>query len=358
MTHGSPPVRSVREALCGPGLGSGGPIHRQLRLGVQRQAEARLRPKPCAMLEDGLADVLVAYAVDRLTRSVTDLEGLDQLVPDQPRTQGHRQRGPRSVHRAREGWWRASPGSVARGEVERKGTRQRDTNERRAARGEPRKACPRPFGWQEDRIHRQPDEAEAIREAARAVLGNGTLSGIGRDWAGRGVRPTQAPFGPLPEFPWTRASIKDIMLNPSLAGIPSYRGDELEGVTGRWEPILTVEQFKAVRAVLTSPSRGRAPGVRTMLGGAREVPVRQHRDKGARIISASLPTSATGQPEATDPGPHVAIRSEAVDAWIEFEVLQRLCAEDAHRPDRPGNLGWGRGAALLGRGPDDPREPR
>jgi site-specific DNA recombinase len=81
---------------------------------------------------------------------------------------------------------------------EKKAERQRLGAQRDAAAGKPRLGCPRPFGWMEDRITLHPEESEAIREAARAILGEGTLSGVARAFGRRGLRPPQAPFGPLP----------------------------------------------------------------------------------------------------------------------------------------------------------------
>jgi site-specific DNA recombinase len=227
------------------------------------------KPRPgydrvVGMLADGTATVAVGWAVDRFTRSVTDLEALISLCErtgatiatvngdlDLTTDQG------RLVARIL--------GSVARGESERKASRQRLANEQRAARGEPRKACPRPFGWQADRITLEPAEAEAIREAARALLTGGTLSGICRDWAARGVHPVQsAKRGGRGQ--WTRTSVKAIMLSPRLAAMATYKGGRIE-TEAAWQPILAVEQWHAVRSVLMAPGRSRAPVVRTMLGG-------------------------------------------------------------------------------------------
>jgi site-specific DNA recombinase len=285
------------------------------------------------MLDDGLADLLVACAVDRLTRSVTDLEALISLC-ERTKTAVATVSGDLDLSTDQGRLVARILGSVARGEVERKGTRQRDANEQKANRGEPRKGCPRPFGWNQDRIHIEPAEAEAIREAARAILGGGTLSALSREWSRVGLRPGQSPYGPLPEVPWTRGSIRTIMLNPKLAGITTYRGEEIEG-TAQWEPILPVETFTAVKAVLTSPSRGHARGVRTMLGGlARCVCgnlIVAGKNRHSREIYRCRPATRNDRP-----APHVAIKRQVVDAWVEWEVLQRLYRDDAHSLVGPG----------------------
>ena len=43
-----------------------------------------------------------------------------------------------------------------------------------------------------------PAEGAAVAGACEALLGGGTLSGVMREWSAAGLRPAQAPFGPLP----------------------------------------------------------------------------------------------------------------------------------------------------------------
>src|SRR5690349_14217356 len=77
--------------------------------------------------------------------------------------------------------------------------------------GKRRKGTPRPFGYGADHVTLDPDEAAAVRWAADCLLGGGTVSALAREWSARGLRPPQAPFGPLPEVPWKRNSVTVIM---------------------------------------------------------------------------------------------------------------------------------------------------
>ena len=63
---------------------------------------------------------------------------------------------------------------------------------------------------------------------------------------GGGRRPPQAPFGPLPEYAWSRTSIRAILLNPRIAGLSAYH-EEIVG-TGGWEPLVAEETWRAVCA--------------------------------------------------------------------------------------------------------------
>lgn len=71
----------------------------------------------------------------------------------------------------------------------------------------------RPFGHTVDRTAVVPEEAAAIREAARRVLAGETLSAIVKEWNRRGVR--TAGGGP-----WRVNSLSNLLLQPRLVAEP------------------------------------------------------------------------------------------------------------------------------------------
>src|SRR6185437_4084168 len=133
------------------------------------------------LVEGRQVDVVVAWHVDRLVRQLADLETVIErcersevkiatvsgdldLSTDQGRLVGR------------------ILASVARGEVERKGTRQRLANQQAARAGIRRTGTPRPFGYEPDHVTPRLAEAEAIRWAADALLGGSTVSAVMREW--------------------------------------------------------------------------------------------------------------------------------------------------------------------------------
>jgi DNA invertase Pin-like site-specific DNA recombinase len=216
--------------------------------------------------------------------------------------------------------------AVAKAEQERKAERQKLANEAAAVQGKRRLGTPRPFGYCDDHVTPHPDEGPAVDDACKALLGGGTLSGVMREWADAGLRPAQAPFGPLPEHPWTRQSIRTILLNPRIAGLSVYRG-EIVG-TGEWEPLVAEETWRAVRGILEDPARKPPRGVRTLLGGLALCPCGN--------VVTGMP-SHTGHhiyrcaPPGRDPGHHghVARQAAPVETFIERAVVARLSAPDA-----------------------------
>jgi site-specific DNA recombinase len=210
--------------------------------------------------------------------------------------------------------------AVAEYESEHKGERQVAANQQAARAGQRRKGTPRPFGFADDHVTHCPEEADAIRWAADALLGGSTVSAIMREWQRRGLHPPQNHGRP-----WRRETIPTILRNPALAGLVSYRG-EIMG-TGNWEPILGREQWEAVRALLADPARMVPRGVRTLLGGLAICPcgntVQGGRNARGKAIYRCGPLTRGGRP-----GPHCQQMSEPVDNYVTAVIIERLSRPD------------------------------
>jgi hypothetical protein len=283
-------------------------------------------------------------------------------------------------------------GAVAKHEVELKSERQVMAAEQAAKRGEVRKATPRPFGWEDDRVTKRPAEAAAIEWAANYLIAKGNVSGVGREWARRGLRPAQLPFGPVTRSQaamggWNRASITTIMTNPRSAGYvtrlsvadrkalreagkprplhaPIVLDEDGERIKGQWQPILDVETWEAVCRVLSDPARkpsrkGRS-GVRSLLGGLAlcscgNVVAASHLARRGYSQYRCQPATRGDRP-----GPHAAQRMDPVDEYVSAVIIERLSRPDAsdlitpRRPDlRPLRIEQGnREAALIRLGQD------
>lgn len=88
-------------------------------------------------------------------------------------------------------------------------------------------------------------EQELIREAAGRILAGDSLRGIVLDWYDRGIRtPTGKTF--------QNSTVRQMLLSPRIAGFRVHHGVLHPG---QWEPIVPVEQWQAVREVLTDPAR-------------------------------------------------------------------------------------------------------
>lgn len=237
--------------------------------------------------------------------------------------------------------------SVAKAETERKGARQRKANEQAARAGQRWTGCPRPFGYAGDHVTPEPAEAAAVAWAADALLGGCTISAVMREWEKRGLRPPQAPFGPLRRHAWSRNTVTTILRNPRLAGLaalprrpdPDDRPEEDSPprkhkrmlpaeITGRgnWTPVISEPTWRAVAALLDDPARKPPKGVRTLLGGLALCAC-------GNVIAGSTnrfghvyrcqPSSRVGRP-----GPHVAVAAGQVDEYVEAVIVERLSRPD------------------------------
>jgi site-specific DNA recombinase len=143
--------------------------------------------------------------------------------------------------------------SAARSLVNQRNQESRNTSRRvidgkrhAAMRGQPRGGGPRPFGWRKDHLRVNKREAAHIRrELPRILAGVGCLR-LAREWNERGI-PT------VSGAPWRANTVKKIFLRPRNCGLVLYHGAVLFGpdgqkVRGKWEPIMTEEEYNAVVA--------------------------------------------------------------------------------------------------------------
>lgn len=202
------------------------------------------------MIQAGEVDLVIAWHMDRMTRSMLDLEklilladehgvGISTVTGDIDLTTDVGRMVARIL------------AAVARAEVERKGARQKRANEQRARQGEFRSTGFRAFGYtmQGEVVEK---EAALIREAAEDVLNGAPLRSIVRRWKDLEI-PTARSRKNMDG--WTHNSVRSILLNPRVAGLATYNG-EVVG-KGKWEPIISEETHVLLVATLTDPARSR-----------------------------------------------------------------------------------------------------
>ena len=192
-------------------------------------------------------------------------------------------------------------------------------------------------------------ERDAIKRAADALLGGSTVSAVAREWERLGLRPPQAPFGPLPRGAWKRNSVTTILRNPAVAGLRAYTRRELaedgktrvvrtivtdehgEPVRGQWEPVLDEQTWRAVVALLDAPGRKPQQGVRTLLGGLM-------RCRCGNVVQATISSAGhqvyrcNPQSRGDRPGPHCQQSAANVDEWVSKVIIARLSRDDIAGP--------------------------
>lgn len=168
-------------------------------------------------------------------------------------------------------------------------------------------------------------EARVLFDAVHAVIDGVTLRQICRDLNARGVPTPRKPRKvTLAENPagvvktWDPSSLRQILLNPTIAGRRVHRGEDIGPAS--WEPIVTHGTWLRLRALLKDPGRlsvanPRGPAPRHLLSGIAKCGECQARLKAATNI-ARMPRAYTCRNEGcmrvTASAPRVDERVEAV----------------------------------------------
>lgn len=141
--------------------------------------------------------------------------------------------------------------SAARSLVNQRNQESRNTSRRvvdghrhSAMQGRPHGGAKRPFGWRKDRVRLNKREAAHIRRELPRILAGVSPLTLAREWNERGI-PT------VMGTQWRGTRIRRMFLSPRLCGFVVYHGEVLFGpdgnkVQGKWEAILTEEEYNAV----------------------------------------------------------------------------------------------------------------
>ncbi|MGH3476718.1 MAG: recombinase family protein [Nocardioidaceae bacterium] len=293
-----------------------------------------------AAIENGEADVIVAWHVDRLTRKLTELEALIELAE---RT------GVRIATVTGDVDLSTDAGrlvgrilaSVARGEIERKSARQKRAAVQAAEQGR-LPGGPPPFGWRKDGTH-DPVQADHLRDAYRQILAGATLKGIALDWNRRGIESSPGRTA------WNHTTLRRRLLDPRNAALRALNGVVVG--EGDWQPIVDTDTYEAVKARLTAASR------RTTTGHARLYLLPGLALCGLCGVKVITGRSGRGTRTYACPTRHMARVADPVDDYVSRVVIARLSRPDAiellRRDDAPDRDALTERAAVLRQRLDD-----
>lgn len=209
-------------------------------------------------------------------------------------------------------------GAVARYESEHKSDRIRRKMDQKAESGEWLGGTT-PFGWRRiptdgKRLELVPAEAALIASGIRSLLSGASLRAVVRDWNASGVSPRKATE-------WHRRSVRMILIRWRNAGVHEHR-DQVGGKAD-WPAIpgVSVDDVRAVRAVLDERAEGAGYGSRSrwLLSGIAlctcGAPVKAMTVAAGRRKSYRCTVTGSG---------HVARAVDPIDALVEFVVLGLL----------------------------------
>lgn len=279
-------------------------------------------------VDAGDFDVLVARHMDRLLRRLSEFESVLERC----------QEVGVAIVTAADGVDTSTDGgrlvarilsSVAQGEVERKGARQRSAAAQAAEQGR-WVGGRRAFGFEADGVTVREAEAVHIKQGYADVLAGESCSEVARRWNASGCLTGQdRPFG--------RSAVKDVLTNPRYAGLRRYRPQEdrasirqnpERGITGaaQWPAIVDEATWRAAVRVLCDPGRQgvtrSGKGLLTGLAVCGVCGMTVHRGGAYRAGARTYRCSS---------GAHVARGADPVDEYVTAVTLTRLTEPDAAR---------------------------
>ena len=194
---------------------------------------------------------VVARHVDRLTRSMLDLEHLVSLVETTGVTIDTVWSGDLDLNTPSGRQIARIMASVAQGESETKSQRILAAKARSRAAGRSTGGG-RPFGYESLNGGLREDEAELIRAALLAIIDGVSLHGATKMFQESGIA---TPRG---GYKWHKGTVKRILLRWRNAGRVEHQGEDIGPAV--WPAIVDLDTLTAVRAVLLDEERGRKAG--------------------------------------------------------------------------------------------------
>ena len=196
-------------------------------------------------MASGHYDVLVCWHIDRLYRSMRDLERIIDAAEKGNIRIATVNSGDLDLSTSAGRMIARILGSVARQESEHHAERRKEANLARALTGEWRREGSRPFGYTNLGVPLEP-EASMIRTAAVEILGGKSLHAVAREWNATGITTVRG-------VAWTNLHVRRVLTNPRIAALRVHQGTVV-GV-GTWLPILDEAIWRGLTAFLSDPSR-------------------------------------------------------------------------------------------------------
>ncbi|MER7050339.1 recombinase family protein [Streptomyces jumonjinensis] len=210
-------------------------------------------------IDRGEVDAIAVWHVDRLTRSPRELEDVIDLA-DRRGIELATVSGEIDLATPTGRMIARMLGAAARHEAEHKAERQKRQRRQAAEAGRVSGGGKRPFGYQDDHLTVHEEEAVIIREGARRVLANESLSSVCRDWQERGI---VSPAGK----PWKPSGLRRMLASARISGrrehTPRGSWEGTRPLLGEivadavWPAIISQEDSDRLRKVLSDPARRR-----------------------------------------------------------------------------------------------------
>jgi DNA invertase Pin-like site-specific DNA recombinase len=264
-------------------------------------------------LEGGSAQVVIAWALDRLTRNRRDTLRLIEVCQKQNATIAL-VRGSDLDMSTPSGRLTADLlAAVARSEIETKSDRQKRAHLQAAEQGR-RVTGRRPFGYTADGMEFKEPEGQAVRDAYQWLLDGVSLAQVARRWNQAGL------YTPQGSHLWSGATVGTCLRKPRNTGLRAHN-DEIVG-EATWPALVDRETWHAALAIMKDPNRLSMRGDQRLLTGVALCgvcggPVHVGGNKGYPVYRCATSTG------------HFSRKAEPIDDYVSEVMVARLSKPDA-----------------------------
>lgn len=302
-------------------------------------------------LDEGSVTVVMAWALDRLTRNRRDSLRLIEMCQRKGATIALVRGSDLDMSTPSGRLMADMLAAVARSEIEAKSDRQLRANLQAVENGQWRGGR-RAFGFEADGRTIREAEAAAVRDAYEWILQGVSLAEIARRWNARGFTTPQGARGTGAPISWGQSNLSRTVRNPRYAGLRTHKG----AITGKaeWDALVDDETWYGAQAVLKAPGRRPNRGDKRLLTGV------------ALCGVCDVPVWAGGG--ATGRGVYRCRASQGhfsrmrgpVDEFVSKAVVARILSRkhDPHRPVRRATKSVATGTGALMREADAARSRR
>jgi site-specific DNA recombinase len=263
--------------------------------------------------ETGQVKVVIAWALDRLTRNRRDTVRLIEACQQHGMTIALVRGSDMDMSTPAGRMTADILAAVARGEIETKSDRHKRALQQAAEQGR-RVSGRRPFGYEDDGVTIREPEALAVRDAYQSLLDGVSLGRIARRWNAAGL------YTPQGSNLWTGPTVGTCLRKPRNAGLRAHNGDIIG--EAQWPALVDRETWIAALAIMKDPNRLSPRGRQRMLTGAAlcgvcEGPIHAHGNMRRPVYRCATTTG------------HFSRKAEPVDEYVSEVMIARLSRPDA-----------------------------
>jgi DNA invertase Pin-like site-specific DNA recombinase len=218
-------------------------------------------------VESGSAQIVIAWALDRLTRNRHDTLRLIETCQKKNATIALVRGSDMDMSTPAGRMTADILAAVARSEIEVKADRQARAAIQAAEQGK-WLGGRRPFGYEPDGMTIREHEAEAVRDAYQWLLDGVSLRQIAARWNNAGLWPPQGKRSDGGLSRWDGGTASRCLRKPRYAALRSHKREVFQGEqAATWPPLVDRETWHTAQAIMRNPERRPARGDQKLLTG-------------------------------------------------------------------------------------------